>query len=123
MSVVFNGADDYRLEILNSVNAVLRTVNRGGLGVEEATQYDPLASPSTLKVRITILQCASPYNIAGDCGVGIDDFLAVIGAWGFNPGHPADLDGDDFVGISDFLAVIGNWGASNYIVEILSRDG
>ncbi len=122
-SVVLNGADDYRLEILNEFNAVLATVDRGGLGVEEAIQYDPLSSPTTVKMRVTILACANPVNFTGDCGVGIDEFLSVLGNWGFNPGHPADLDGDDFVGITDFLAVIGNWGDSDYILEVLSRDG
>ncbi len=46
----------------------------------------------------------------GDGTTGINDFLAVLGAWGPNPGHPADFDGDGVVGISDFLIVLGNWG-------------
>ena len=58
--------------------------------------------------------CPPPPNCLGDVDgdgqVGINDFLAVLGAWGPNPGHPADLDGDDIVGINDFLLVLGNWG-------------
>jgi hypothetical protein len=46
-----------------------------------------------------------------DCDdeVGITDFLALLAAWGANPGHPADLDGDGFVGIIDFLLMLANW--------------
>ena len=49
-------------------------------------------------------------DIDGDGTVGINDFLALLAAWGPNPGHPADLDGDDIVGIVDFLTLLGAWG-------------
>jgi len=51
-----------------------------------------------------------PWDLGGDGTVGINDFLALLGAWGPNPGHPADFDGDDVVGILDFLALLGSWG-------------
>jgi hypothetical protein len=51
-----------------------------------------------------------PWDIDGDGAVGITDFLALLGAWGPNPGHPADFDGDGEVGITDFLALLANWG-------------
>ena len=41
---------------------------------------------------------------------GIIDFLALLGAWGPNPGHPADIDGNGTVGIEDFLALLACWG-------------
>ena len=44
-----------------------------------------------------------------DGAVGITDFLALLSAWGPNPGHPADLDGDGFVGITDFLFMLASW--------------
>jgi len=46
-----------------------------------------------------------------DCDgtVGITDFLALLAAWGPNPGHPADLDGDGVVGITDFLFLLASW--------------
>ena len=49
-------------------------------------------------------------DVDGDGSVGIIDFLALLAAWGPNPGHPADLDGDDMVGITDFLALLAAWG-------------
>ncbi len=54
---------------------------------------------------------ACPGDVDGSGDVGINDFLALLAAWGPNPGHPADLDGDDVVGIADFLALLANWGA------------
>jgi hypothetical protein len=120
---VLNGADDYLLEILNGSDTVLATVNRGGLGIEEAIQYHPGTLPATLKLRITALECASPYNVSGDCGVGIDDFLDLLAAWGPNPGHPADFDDDGAVGLNDMLDLLAAWGESNYNAEVLIRSG
>jgi hypothetical protein len=120
--VVLNGADDYRVEILDGADVVLATVDRGGTGVEEASTFDPETMPATVRVRVTALACAGP-NISGDCGVGISDFLALLAAWGPNPGHPADLDGDNDVGCTDMLLALGAWGESNYILEVLARDG
>ena len=57
-----------------------------------------------------------PGDANGDCVVGIDDFLIVLGSWGPCPEPcpvvpcPGDFNGDCEVGINDFLAVIGNWG-------------
>ncbi|MEE8458832.1 MAG: S8 family serine peptidase, partial [Phycisphaerales bacterium] len=51
-----------------------------------------------------------PGDVDGDGTVGINDFLALLAAWGPNPGHPADTDGDGVVGIADFLALLGGWG-------------
>ncbi len=121
MSIVVNGADDYLVEILDAADTVLATIDRGGLGVEEAVQFDPASMPSTLKVRITAQACVQ--NVSGDCGYGINDFLDLLAAWGPNPGHAADLDGDDVVGTNDFLELLANWGSSNYIVEFLARTG
>ncbi len=123
MSVVVNGPDDYLVELLDGADVVLATIDRGGLGVEEAVQYDPATMPATLKVRITAQACANPFNLVGDCGVGIVDFLELLAAWGPNAGHPADFDDDGFVGITDFLDLLGGWGTSEYIAEFLARTG
>ncbi len=50
------------------------------------------------------------YDLNGDGAVGIPDLIALIGAWGTDPGGPPDLDGDGDVGISDFLELLGKWG-------------
>ncbi len=51
-----------------------------------------------------------PADIDGDGTVGINDFLALLAAWGPNPGHPADIDDDGTVGILDFLSLLEQWG-------------
>ncbi len=64
-------------------------------------------------VQIFTRFCDDPgctADIDGDNTVGIDDFLALLAAWGPNPGHPADLDGDGTVGILDFLSLLEQWG-------------
>ena len=51
-----------------------------------------------------------PWDLDGDGVVGIGDLLALLGAWGTNPGGPPDFNGDGTVGIFDFLALLANWG-------------
>ncbi|MHC4827576.1 MAG: FG-GAP-like repeat-containing protein [Planctomycetota bacterium] len=50
------------------------------------------------------------WDLDGSGDVGVTDFLILLGAWGPNPGHPADFDGDDEVGVTDFLVLLGSWG-------------
>ena len=42
--------------------------------------------------------------------VGILDLLALLAAWGTDPGGPPDFDVDGTVGILDLLALLANWG-------------
>jgi hypothetical protein len=51
-----------------------------------------------------------PWDLDSSGEVGITDFLALLMAWGPNPGHPADFDLDGEVGITDFLELLANWG-------------
>ena len=57
LSVVLNGPGDYRLEIVDALEQVVASSDRGGLDVEEAVQVDTAAGPHT--IRITILQGAA----------------------------------------------------------------
>jgi subtilisin family serine protease len=52
--------------------------------------------------------CPGDIDDSGD--VGVTDFLAILAAWGPNPGNPADLNFDGSVGVPDFLAMIAHWG-------------
>ncbi|MHC4416112.1 MAG: right-handed parallel beta-helix repeat-containing protein [Planctomycetota bacterium] len=51
-----------------------------------------------------------PWDLDGSGAVGIADLLALLAAWGPDPGHPADFNNDGFVGINDLLALLANWG-------------
>ncbi len=53
-------------------------------------------------------------DVDGDDIVGIDDFLALLAAWGrcaapCPPACAADLDDDCAVGIFDMLLLLANW--------------
>ncbi|MCH8164778.1 MAG: hypothetical protein IH889_04145 [Planctomycetes bacterium] len=52
-----------------------------------------------------------PWDLDGTGTVGILDLLALLAAWGSNPGGPPDFDGDGTVGILDLLALLANWGS------------
>ncbi len=52
-----------------------------------------------------------PSDVDCDGNVGITDFLALLAAWGTNPGGSPDIDGDGTVGITDFLELLANWGS------------
>ena len=56
------------------------------------------------------LGCACIADVDADGTVGPLDLLALLAAWGPNPGHPADIDGDRNVGVSDLLALLAIWG-------------
>ena len=56
---------------------------------------------------------ACPSDIAppgGDGAVNVTDLLALLGAWGPNPGHAADINGDGNVNVTDLLALLAAWG-------------
>jgi hypothetical protein len=59
---------------------------------------------------ITVVQPWCRADVSGNDAVEVADLLALLGAWGPNPGHPADLDGNGQVGIEDLLEVLGAWG-------------
>ena len=60
-------------------------------------------------VEITVeIEC--PADLDGDGNVGILDLLALLAAWGTDPGGPPDFDGDGTVGILDLLTLLANWG-------------
>lgn len=55
-------------------------------------------------------ECECVWDLDGGGDVGITDFLALLMAWGTDPGGPPDFDGDGTVGIVDFLSLLANWG-------------
>ncbi len=72
-----------------------------------------LAEPQTSKCQALdhAVDSACPADLDGDGSVGILDLLALLAAWGTDPGGPPDFDGDGTVGILDLLTLLANWGA------------
>ena len=125
MSIVLNGAGDYLLEVFDDRDTVLAGVDRGGLGIEEAAQVT-IESPGQYRVQVTVIEAATGrFDLDGDGDVGSSDLIVLLGAWGDNPGHPADFDGDDLVGTADLIELLGHWGpvSADYILEVLARSG
>ncbi len=60
---------------------------------------------------ISPCETSCAWDLDGSGDVGILDLLALLAAWGPNPGDPADFDGDGTVGILDLLTLLANWGA------------
>ncbi len=54
-------------------------------------------------------ECECPWDLDGG-GVGVGDLLALLAAWGTDPGGSPDFDGDHDVDVSDLLALLGHWG-------------
>ena len=42
--------------------------------------------------------------------LGTEDLIALLGAWGSDPGGPPDFDGDGNVGAADLIELLGSWG-------------
>ena len=51
-----------------------------------------------------------PADLNDDDIVGVGDLLALLAAWGTDPGGPPDLNGDGTVGIADLLLLFAAWG-------------
>jgi hypothetical protein len=54
--------------------------------------------------------CDCPADLNGDGEVDVVDMLALLEAWGTDPGGPPDLDGDGDVSVTDFLQLLASWG-------------
>lgn len=117
---------------------VTRHVSNGGLtwSTHQVTRADLLAisEPATANMRFRFTANDSDpqsiveagldafrllrYNCAGPCpadltsdgSVDVQDLIAMLTAWGSNPGHPADLNDDGAVTVPDLLELLAAWG-------------
>ncbi len=55
-------------------------------------------------------ECGCAWDLDGGGSVGVSDLIALLSAWGSNPGGPPDFDGDGIVGVTDLLAMLAHWG-------------
>ncbi|MHC4274498.1 MAG: dockerin type I domain-containing protein, partial [Planctomycetota bacterium] len=54
--------------------------------------------------------CQCLADIDGNGEVDVIDFLALLAAWGPNPGDPADINRSGAVDVLDFLLLLAAWG-------------
>ncbi|MCZ6811253.1 MAG: hypothetical protein O7D97_04550 [Planctomycetota bacterium] len=104
----------------NSGSAVIRPHIRDGNLLAIVTHCD---CPNNIGTRVDLpafaaaraAMCPPPpdpcaADLDDDGTVGILDLLALLAAWGSDPGGPPDLDGDGTVGIADLLQLLADWG-------------
>ena len=116
-----------KIELFSEGGLIYSSSDFGGGGVgffggllspqpfDEVILHDPIAA----QVALDDLHFGGLLtgDLDGDGDVDINDFLALIAAWGpcrepCPPSCSADLDADCDVGINDFLMLIANWGPS-----------
>ncbi len=76
----------------------------------DSTVTGPMRTNFFVDAIEIIAKTGCPADLDGDGTVGILDLLALLAAWGTDPGGPPDFDGDGAVGILDLLALLANWG-------------
>ncbi len=59
---------------------------------------------------VTGFTCTCLGDVDGDGDVNVNDLLALLGAWGTDPGGPPDFDADGDVNVQDLLQLLGAWG-------------
>ncbi len=69
-----------------------------------------MSAPLDMDSLSLALEPPCPWDLDGSGDVGITDLLALLAAWGTDPGGPPDFDGDGSVGITDLLALLAGWG-------------
>ncbi|MEE9129609.1 MAG: hypothetical protein V3T84_06285 [Phycisphaerales bacterium] len=60
--------------------------------------------------RTILVRARYKFDLDNDGTVGATDLVALLAAWGTDPGGPPDFDGDGIVGSSDLLSLLVNWG-------------
>jgi probable HAF family extracellular repeat protein len=79
-------------------------INSSGVIAAQARDLDGLWHA----LMLTADSCPADVDDSGD--VGVQDLLAVLGAWGPCALCPEDVDGDGEVGVGDLLLLLSNWG-------------
>ena len=82
----------------------------GDLVIVGADAHDDNGDASGSAYVFDVAACGCVADLNDDGSVGILDLLALLAAWGSDPGGPPDFDGDANVGILDLLRLVAAWG-------------
>ena len=98
----------------------LRWIHWGGAGVDAVLFPELVTSDVVLTnsqgifdramAEYVLVRSPCPPDLNGDGMVGVPDLLALLAAWGTNPGGPPDFDGDGVVAVPDLLTLLAAWG-------------
>jgi hypothetical protein len=102
-------AGDYHLSM---ASAAINAGDPGFIPVPDETDIDGDQRVVAGRVDLGADEVRRPADIDGDGVVGINDFLALLAAWGpcGDACGPQDIDGDGEVGITDVLILLADWG-------------
>ena len=92
----FVATDQFRVRFMASDYSDGSIVEAGIDGVQLVSAYCDVSSCSA--------------DVSNDGTVGVEDLLAVIGAWGACKNCDEDIDENGLLNVADLLAVIGAWG-------------
>jgi hypothetical protein len=94
-----------------AIPTIIPAGNTANLLVSAVAQSATIMTAANLQF-IAIADTLAPGDVDGDGVVGVNDLLAVIGAWGPCQGCTEDINNDGVVNVTDLLEVIGNWSGS-----------
>ncbi|MCH8152544.1 MAG: FG-GAP repeat protein, partial [Planctomycetes bacterium] len=94
----------------NSVAISVTTAIVGASGDDDACPGDPFCNSGSAYLFDAAAPGTCPWDLDGSGDVNVLDLLALLAAWGSDPGGPPDFDGDGTVGILDLLTLLANWG-------------
>ena len=83
-------------------------INLADIGAIEISLYATHGTDFSLERLVAAHPMPGDAN--ADLAVNMQDFLAVLTAWGPCTGCSEDVNDDDVVGINDLLIVLANWG-------------
>ncbi len=108
--LVFAGDDLWALSSTAQLFSDLHRIDPATGEILETISIDVLPAQSLFS-GLAFPAAACTEDLDADGSVGVGDLLALLAAWGPNPGHAADLDGDGAVSVTDLLQLLGAWGS------------
>ena len=102
-------AYDARIDPSSVAIGDLDGINGPDLAVANVGVFPSLEGDVSVLLNLCPAQFC-PWDLNGDGFVNVPDLLALLAAWGTNPGGPPDFDADGVVAVPDLLQMLARWG-------------